>query len=123
MEKKENLFYIFTGLAISIATSVVLVLIFAILISVFSIPSSVIKPVNIAIKIIALTLGVFFAVKEEKGLLKGLVFGVLFSVFSNLIFLVPVGNFYLDLSLFIDIAFCSIFSAILGVIKLNLIRF
>ncbi len=122
MERKENLFFTFTALAISIATAVVLVLVFAILISAFSIPSSAIKPVNIVIKIIALSLGVFFGVKEEKGALKGCLFGLLFAVFSNLLFLVPVKEFHFDLWLLLDIVFCSVFGAILGVIKLNLIK-
>lgn len=73
------------GVVFALLFSLISVLIFAFLMQIFSIPITAIKPVNYVIKILAIILACLFSVKE-KGIISGIITGVLVTLFSYLLF-------------------------------------
>ncbi len=74
------------GVVIALLFSLISVLIFALIIDLFNLPLSTIKPVNCILKIIAVCIGTIFAVKGDKGLVKGMLLGAIISLSAYLLF-------------------------------------
>ena len=67
------------SLIISILTSLLLIILFALMLKWFDIPETVIIPVTFIIKYLSVILGALIAVKgSNKGLLKGSLFGLIY---------------------------------------------
>lgn len=97
-----------------------LVLIFAFIIKFASLPSGVIMPVNIAIKILSLLIGVMIGFKQtQNGLLKGVITGLIYMLFTFLIFAAL--NAFKDVKFsWIDLITLPLAGAISGIITVNL---
>ena len=121
MEKSKILNYIIAML-VSLLSSVVLVFIFAIILSSVSVSTSFIKPINQVIKGISLAIGSLIALKGDKGLLKGAIFGAVYSVLSYILFSLIAGSFTVDFHVLLDMIFCIGIGALIGVIKVNVIK-
>ena len=121
MEKSKILNYIIAML-VSLLSSVVLVFIFAIILSSVSISSTFIKPINQVIKGISLAIGALIALKGDKGLIKGAVFGAVYSVLSFILFSIIAGSFDFDFHILLDFLFCIVIGALVGVVKVNVIK-
>ena len=103
----------------ALITTLVAVLIFAIIIRTATLSGGVIKAVNQFIKALSVFLGCMFCVREDKGLIKGLIIGALSSLLTILVFSLITGvNFSLT-SIIIDLLFLSVVGAICGVITVN----
>ena len=74
------------GVVVALIFSMICVLLFALAIDLFSLPLSVIKPVNLILKILAVVIGTLFAVKDNKGLFKGIIMGLAISFSAFLLF-------------------------------------
>lgn len=113
---------ILKGSLIATATSLVGILFFAFLIKLFGITDGFLKPVNQIIKCVSILLGVFFALKNsnEKGLLKGVLIGLIYTLLAFVVFSALNGSFKFDISLLTDILFGGITGAICGVVAVNL---
>ncbi len=100
--------------------SLALVLIFAITIKFASLDSSVIMPVNIAIKLLSLLLGIMLGFKNaQKGLIKGAITGLIYMLFTFFIFAAL--NAFKDVQFsFIDLATLPIAGALSGILAVNL---
>ncbi len=100
--------------------SLALVLIFAIVIRFANIENKVIMPVNVAIKILSLLAGVLLAFKNpQNGLVKGAISGLLYMLFTFLIF--SALNGFKDVTFsWIDLITLPVAGAISGIIKVNL---
>lgn len=97
-----------------------LVLIFAIVIRFASIENKVIMPVNIAIKIISVLIGVLIGFKQPRnGLLKGAISGLAFMLLTFLIFSAISGFKDITFS-WIDLITLPIAGAISGIISVNI---
>ena len=70
-------FNLVKAVLISLIFSCVSILIFALVLYLFSIPNEAIKPVNCLIKVMATFIGCFFSIKGEKGFIKGLVYVII----------------------------------------------
>ena len=68
------------GACVSIIFTLAAVLLFALAIKLFSIPSAAITPVNQVIKFLAVFLGCFFCIKPEKAFFKGIACGAIVAV-------------------------------------------
>ena len=69
------------SVGISVIVTLAAVLLFAFLIKIFSIGSSVITPVNQVIKALAIFLGCLLSLRDTKGWLKGAIAGILVILF------------------------------------------
>ncbi|MGN0744057.1 MAG: TIGR04086 family membrane protein [Christensenellales bacterium] len=95
------------------------VLIFAIIVRFASVPNDVILPVNIAIKILSVFLGVLLSFKNaQNGLLKGAISGLLYMLFTFLIFSALTGFKDVKFS-WIDLVTLPVAGAISGIIAVN----
>ena len=66
------------AVVISLIFSLFCILIFAIILNVFSLPNAVIKPVNYLIKSLSVFLGAYFTISGERG-----AFNLFFGIFHN----------------------------------------
>ena len=85
----------------------------------FSIPNEVIKPVNYLIKVLAVFIGCFFAVKGENGLIKGVIYGAIITIVSFLFFSLLSGSFSLDLNFLWDLLLGIAVGGISGIVAVN----
>ena len=122
MEKNEGKFFanIIKGTILSVICALVGILIFAFIIKIANLNGIVIKAVNQFIKILAIFLGCFFMLKENKGIIKGVFLGVFFTIIIYLIFALVLGNKNFGTVFFIDLLFGAIIGAVSGIISVNL---
>lgn len=123
MEKKtdfkNNMLDVLKAVLFSTLISLGLILIFAIIIKFASLPTTVIMPVNIAIKLISLLVGVLLGFKNlSNGLLKGAITGLVYMLFTFFIFAAL--SAFKDVKFsWIDLITLPIAGAIAGILAVN----
>ena len=110
---------IIKGSFTALITTLIAVLIFAGIIKATAFSSGIIKAVNQFIKILSVFLGCYFCVREQKGLVKGALIGVLSSLLTTLVFALICGTELSFSSIVLDALFLLIVGAICGVITVN----
>ena len=112
---------ILKGSLISLALSLVLILIFAFFIKYVAVPENAIKPINQVIKGISLLVGTFIALKKssQMGLINGLLIGLTYTVLAFVVFSILDGHFEFSKTLVNDLLFGGIIGGICGVIAVN----
>ena len=112
---------ILKGSLISLALSLVLILIFAFFIKYVAVPENAIKPINQVIKGISLLVGTFIALKKssQMGLINGLLIGLTYTVLAFVVFSILDGHFEFSKTLVNDLLFGGIIGGIFGVIAVN----
>lgn len=120
-EKPKLWLNILKGSLVSLAISLVLILIFAFFIKYVAVPESAIKPINQVIKGISLLVGIFIALKKssQMGLVSGLLIGLSYTILAFVVFSILDGNFELSKTLVNDLLFGGIIGGICGVIAVN----
>lgn len=108
------------GVVIALIFSMISVLVFALIIDLFSIPLSAIKPVNCILKILAVVIGTLFSVKEDKGLIKGIIMGILISFSAFLLFGTIGGDIDFSISLLWELLLGGAIGAISGIASVAL---
>lgn len=97
-----------------------LVLVFAMLIKFASLPTKVIMPINIAIKLLSILLGVFIGFKNLRGgLVKGAVSGLIYMLFTFFIFAALTAFKDVNFS-WIDLLTMPVAGAISGIATVNI---
>ena len=107
------------AVVISLIFSLTSILLFAVILSAFSLPNAVIKPVNYLIKSLSVVLGCFFSVKGEKGAIKGFIIGAVIILICYLVFSLTSCNFSLDISLIWDVLLGGVIGAVTGIVLVN----
>lgn len=117
-------FVVLKGTLISLAVSLVGILIFAFIIKYVAVPTSAIKPVNQVIKGVSLLVGTYISLRktDKMGLITGLLIGLFYTILAFLVFSILDGNFEFSKTLVNDLLFGGIIGAICGVIAVNLRR-
>ena len=118
--KKGFLRQTIKGTATAIVISLVLVLLFAFILDVTGLSEKAIKPINQVIKLLAVTGGCLFAVRGEKGFLKGGIIGLASIALSQLIFGLIAGGIGSPIGIIVDIVCGLILGVIAGAISVNL---
>lgn len=115
-------FAILKGSLISLAVSLVGILIFAFFIKYVAVPTSAIRPVNQVIKGLSLLIGTFIALKksDKMGLVTGLIIGLVYTILAFVVFSILDGHFEFSKTLVNDLLFGGIIGAICGIIAVNL---
>ena len=109
-----------TGFAL--AFSLLSAVIFAVILQTTSLGEGAIYPVNQTVKGIAIALGVLFFVRGEKGWLKGVSAGLLFTALSYLAFSAIGGDFSLSWLILLELFIAALVGAISGSLAVNLRR-
>ena len=117
---KLTLLSFIKGVIVALLFSIVAVLIFAAIISAFNLSSGVIKPVNVLIKIVSVSVGVFIAVRGDKGLLKGALLGVIITVLALTLFSIIGGESAFTSSIIWELLLGAAIGAISGIFSVNL---
>ena len=108
------------GLIISMLITFTLIIVLAFSLKWLSIDEKYITPLNLAIKVLSVLIGSSVAVKgNNKGLLKGLVFGFLYITIAFLSFSLLANTFMIDLSLLLDLVCTCIAGGLVGIFKVN----
>ena len=113
---------ILKGALISVIISLICILIFAFFIKIIGISDSLILPINQVIKFVSIFFGVKVSLKKnkEKGFLKGLIIGFVYTLLAFAIFSILSKNFCFDKSLFNDVLFGTIGGILCGRLLFNL---
>ena len=118
----EDGFSIVKGTALSVAVSLLGVIIFAVILRTCALPDKIIYPVNQTIKAVAVILGVLCFISGEKGWMKGGVTGLLFTALSYLVFSVIGGDFSLSWLIFTELFVGAFVGMLSGIIAVNIKR-
>ena len=118
----DGVFSIVKGALFSVALSLLLAIVFAVILRIGAISDKLIYPVNQAVKVVAVAIGVLLFVRGEKGWIKGGIIGLLFTALSYLAFSALGGDFSLSWLIIAEL-FLGFFSgALSGIIAVNLKR-
>ena len=107
------------GAPFQIIKSVGIALVFSLF---FSVSDKVIYPVNQAVKVLAVFVGCLAGVRGEKGWIKGVGVGLLFTALSYLAFSCVGGDFSLSWLILAETAIGAVAGALSGAISVNLRR-
>lgn len=118
---KEDFVDITKSCLISVVTSLVLILLFAIIIKFTPIEDRIIIVINMVIKSLSVVVGLLFGVKNARlGAVKGLVSGLLFVVVTYALFAIINLDAKIDLMMIVDSAIILLESLIAGIIAVNI---
>lgn len=117
---EKIVFSFFKGLIVSLLLSFALVILFAFCLKWFSFAENYIFVGTMIIKGISVIVGALIAIRgKNKGLLKGLLFGIIYIFLAFLLFSFLAGSFSFDNQTILDFVACSIVGGIVGIIKVN----
>ncbi len=116
--KNFKLTSVIKGAVIGVTTAIIGVLLLAGAVKLFSLSEIGIKTANQFIKTLSIFLGCITCLKNEKGLIKGLLLGVIFCVLVHLIFAI-IGSWVGAKRFFLDLIFCVVVGIISGIISVN----
>lgn len=120
MEKKRGFFaQSIRGGFVATICMLVFVLLFAVVVKIATLNFTIVKVVNQFIKIIAIFTACVFCVKEDRGLIKGALIGLVSGAFIHIIFAFIGAGASFGTSLFLDVLFTSIVGAISGLLVVN----
>ncbi|MBQ8749156.1 MAG: TIGR04086 family membrane protein [Clostridia bacterium] len=110
------------GSFIALLISLVGILIFALFLKFVDINDSWIMPINQVIKVLSIFFGVKSFLKncEGKGLIKGALLGLVYTLFAFVVFSLLSSSFVIDLTLVYDSLFGTILGAICGIICVSI---
>ena len=119
---KSFLLGVTKGVFASLCVSLIGILIFAVVLKFFDMSDLTIKIVNQVIKVISVAVGVIVSLKgdKQKGILKGLLVGLLYTVLSYLVFSLLVANFEFSKTIIFDSLFLTLAGIIFGVVFVNI---
>ena len=117
-----KLLYGVKGVVVALLFSLASVLLFALAIDLFNLPLTIIKPINCILKILAVVIGSLFAIKQDKGLIKGVALGGIISFLSFLLFGSIGGEISFNLNLLWEVLLGATIGGISGVVATSLKR-
>ena len=109
------------GALFALSISLIAICIFAFCLRFLNISVDLIKPINQAIKILSIVIGVFVGFKnvKEMGLITGFLVGVLYTALAFVVFSLLNGGFTFETSIINDLLFGGIAGGIAGVVAVN----
>ena len=112
--KKEAAAEVGKSVCIAAIVTLAAVLVFALLVKLFSIGSGAITAVNQVIKAVAIFVGCMVCVKPGRGLLKGLVSGVAVIILTYFLFAILAGESSFGWTNVLDLVFGALVGAVSG---------
>lgn len=114
----NGFFSILKGAGVALVLSLTVVAVLACL----PLPQKLVYPINQTLKVLAVSLGTFLFVRGEKGWLKGLAIGLIFTALSYLAFSAIGGDFSLSWLILVELLFGVLAGALSGAIAVNIKR-
>ena len=122
--KNSNMLNLLKGTLAAVSTTLILILLFALLIRFFDISDSWIFPVNQVIKVISLFVGIISTIKldSKNGFLKGLLLAISYFLLSYIVFSILQGRLAFALTNLYDFLITALMGGIIGIIVVNIKR-
>lgn len=118
---KEDLIDIVKSSLIAVVSSLVLILVFAIIIKFTGIEDKIILVINMIIKSLSVVIGILFGIKNARlGAIKGIASGLLFVVVTYVLFAIINLDGKIDLMMVIDSLIILAESLVSGIIAVNI---
>ena len=118
---KDDFIAIVKSSLIAVVSSLVLILVFAIIIKFTGIDDKIILVINMVIKSLSVVIGVLFGIKNARlGAVKGIASGLLFVIVSYILFAIINLSAKIDLMMIIDSLIILVESLIAGIIAVNI---
>ncbi len=121
-DKKQAIVSLFSGTLLAIASTLIMILLFALMIRYFNISDNAIFPVNQVIKVISLFFGIMVALKKcnKNGFLKGILLGILYYILSTIVFSILQSSFSFKFNNLFDLILTTLIGGIVGIIVVNI---
>ena len=117
---RKNIFQIVKSSAAAVIISLVFVLVFTLIIQLFSLPLDAVKPVNQVFKIISIAAGGLIFIRGEKGLIKGVIYGLIAVLVTYLLYGLISGSLSISWKFAIEILLGVVAGGISGIIAVNI---
>ncbi len=120
--KKSGFLQILKGAIFAVSISLVGILLFALLIKFTNLNEKWILPINQVIKIVSIFFGIMLAFNRgtNKGFLKGMLIGFIYTVLAYVVFSILARQFSFTLNSITDMIFGAIIGGISGIIVINI---
>ncbi len=117
---RKSIFQIVKAAAAAVIISLAFVLIFTLIIQLFSLPLDAVKPVNQVFKIISIAAGGLIFIRGEKGLIKGAIYGLAAVLVTYLLYGLISGSLAISWKFAIEILLGVVAGGISGIIAVNI---
>ena len=119
---RENVFQVLKATLAAVIFCLACVLIFSLIIQLFSLPTDAVKPVNHVFKTLSIAAGGVLFIRGGRGLIKGAVYGVIAVLVTYVLFSVIASSFAVTWLFALEILLGAASGAISGIIGVNIKR-
>ena len=119
---RENVFQVLKATLAAVIFCLACVLIFSLIIQLFSLPTDAVKPVNQVLKTLSIAAGGVLFIRGGRGLIKGAVYGVITVLVTYVLFSVIASSFAVTWLFALEIPLGAASGAISGIIGVNIKR-
>ena len=119
---RENVFQVLKATLAAVIFCLACVLIFSLIIQLFSLPTDAVKPVNQVLKTLSIAAGGVLFIRGGRGLIKGAVYGVIAVLVTYVMFSVIASSFAVTWLFALEILLGAASGAISGIIGVNIKR-
>lgn len=117
---RNNVIQVLKAVLAAVIVSLVLCLLFTVIIQLFNLPMTAVKPVNQVFKILSIAVGGLLFIRGDRGLLKGAVYGLAAVIITYFIYALISGTLSMDWKFVIELVLGCVAGAISGVIAVNI---
>ena len=117
---RKDIFQIVKAAAAAVIVSLLFVLVFTLIIQLFSLPLDAVKPVNQVFKILSIAIGGLIFIRGDKGWLKGIIYGLIAVIITFLLYGAISRSLTFSWKFLIEILLGVVCGAITGIIAVNI---
>ena len=117
---RKNIFQILKASAAAVIVSLLFVLIFTLIIQLFSLSLDAVKPVNQVFKILSIAVGGLIFIRGEKGWLKGIIYGLIAVIATYLLYGAISHSLSISWKFAIELLLGMVCGCITGIIAVNI---
>ena len=117
---RKNIFQILKASAAAVIVSLLFVLIFTLIIQLFSLSLDAVKPVNQVFKILSIVVGGLLFIRGDKGWLKGIIYGLIAVIVTYLLYGAISHSLSISWKFAIEVLLGVVCGAITGIIAVNI---
>lgn len=117
---RNHIFQIAKAVAAAVIISLAFVLAFTLVIQLFSIPTSVVKPINQVLKILSIAAGGLIFIRGGRGLIKGAIYGVIAVVVTYFLYAAIAGAISFSWKFLVELIIGGAAGAVSGIIAVNI---
>lgn len=121
-DKKQLFVSLLSAVLVSVASTLIMILLFALIIRYFNVSDNFIFPINQVIKCVSLLLGIMIMLQKNnsKGFVKGILLALTYFILSNVVFSILQGGFTFRISNLYDMLLTTLIGGIIGIITVNI---